>query len=178
MVAWRMLTGDSSTRPPTSTKASRDHTLLTSSAAVSARAKARGKEQVGSLGSGNHFLELQVVSKVFDTAAADALGLFEGQVGMHTNTMHTIHTMCSIPEMRAHTQRHTDTHGTQVVFMLHSGSRGLGHQVCTDFLGKKRKTSVKHASTTEIFLYSSPTHHSSLISGHGEGNEGSAHQGE
>ncbi len=66
--------------------------------AVSDRAKARGIRQVGSLGSGNHFLELQVVSDVTDERVAEAFELFEGQVCV----------------------------------MIHSGSRGLGHQICTD----------------------------------------------
>jgi len=67
---------------------------------VSDRAKDRGADQLGSLGGGNHFLEVQVVREVFDGPAAEAMGL---QVG-------------------------------QVCVMLHSGSRGLGHQVCTDHL--------------------------------------------
>ena len=65
---------------------------------VSARARERGSGQVGSLGAGNHFLEVQVVDTVFDEAIARAWGLFAGQVCV----------------------------------MIHSGSRGLGHQVCTD----------------------------------------------
>jgi tRNA-splicing ligase RtcB len=65
---------------------------------VGERALARGLHQVGSLGSGNHFLELQAVDAVMDDDAAAALGLHEGQVCV----------------------------------MIHSGSRGLGHQVCTD----------------------------------------------
>jgi tRNA-splicing ligase RtcB len=65
---------------------------------VSDRAIERGRSQLGSLGSGNHFLEVQVVEDVLDPAAAEVLGLFAGQVCL----------------------------------MLHSGSRGLGHQVCTD----------------------------------------------
>jgi len=64
---------------------------------VSARAKARGKNQLGTLGSGNHFLEMQVVDKIFDEKAAQAFGLQEGQMTI-----------------------------------MHCGSRGLGHQVCTD----------------------------------------------
>jgi tRNA-splicing ligase RtcB len=68
--------------------------------AVSDRAAERGGPQVGSLGAGNHFLEVQVVDEVRDAAAADAFGLFEGQV----------------------------------VVMIHTGSRGYGHQVCDDHL--------------------------------------------
>jgi len=67
---------------------------------VSARAKERGRPQIGTLGSGNHFLELQYVQRIEDEEAAQAFGLHEGQV----------------------------------VVLIHSGSRGLGHQVCTDFL--------------------------------------------
>jgi tRNA-splicing ligase RtcB len=67
-------------------------------AAVSERALARGLHQVGSLGSGNHFLEVQAVDRVVDETAAAALGLHRGQVCV----------------------------------MIHSGSRGLGHQICTD----------------------------------------------
>lgn len=67
---------------------------------VSPQAKQRGRGQIGTLGSGNHFLEVQVIDQVFDAAAAETLGLFAGQV---------------------------------VVF-VHCGSRGLGHQVCTDYL--------------------------------------------
>lgn len=67
---------------------------------VSSRAKTRGHDQLGTLGSGNHFLEIQVVEEVFDGARAQSFGL---QLG-------------------------------QVVVLMHSGSRGLGHQVCTDYL--------------------------------------------
>jgi len=70
--------------------------------ALSDRALKRGLTQVGTLGSGNHFLEVQRVSRVFADDLADALGLFEDQV----------------------------------VVMIHSGSRGLGYQVCDDFLGR------------------------------------------
>lgn len=65
---------------------------------VSSRAIERGLRQVGSLGSGNHFLEVQAVDAVYDTAAAAAMGL----------------------------------HQDQVCVMIHCGSRGLGHQICTD----------------------------------------------
>jgi tRNA-splicing ligase RtcB len=65
---------------------------------VSARAKERGHDQLGTLGGGNHFLELQIVERVFDERAAMALGLAEGRITV----------------------------------LIHTGSRGLGHQVCTD----------------------------------------------
>ena len=68
--------------------------------AISARAKERGLPQMGSLGSGNHFLEVQAVDAVYDEVAATAFGLREGQVCV----------------------------------MIHCGSRGLGHQVCSDYV--------------------------------------------
>jgi tRNA-splicing ligase RtcB len=68
--------------------------------AVSEHARARGLRQLGSLGSGNHFLELQVVDQVFDAETAARFGLHEGQLTV----------------------------------MIHTGSRGVGHQVCTDYL--------------------------------------------
>jgi tRNA-splicing ligase RtcB len=67
---------------------------------VSKHAKDRGRDQVGTLGSGNHFLELQKVSEIFDEKTAQSFGLFQDQV----------------------------------VLMIHCGSRGLGHQVCSDYL--------------------------------------------
>jgi tRNA-splicing ligase RtcB len=69
---------------------------------VSKRAKERGRPQVGSLGSGNHFLEVQYVQQIFDAVIAETLGLAEDQI----------------------------------VVLIHTGSRGLGHQVCTDFLAQ------------------------------------------
>jgi tRNA-splicing ligase RtcB len=68
--------------------------------AVSETARTRGRTQMGTLGSGNHFLEVQRVERVHDTAVAAALGLEEGQAAV----------------------------------MIHSGSRGLGYQVCDDAL--------------------------------------------
>jgi tRNA-splicing ligase RtcB len=72
--------------------------LYTENADVSQRALERGLRSLGTLGSGNHFLELQTVGNVVDRETADAWGLYQGQL----------------------------------VAMIHSGSRGLGHQVCTD----------------------------------------------
>jgi tRNA-splicing ligase RtcB (3'-phosphate/5'-hydroxy nucleic acid ligase) len=69
-------------------------------AQVSETARKRGLRQLGTLGSGNHFLEVQAVDEVFDPAFAETLGLAPGGV----------------------------------VVMLHTGSRGLGHQVATDFI--------------------------------------------
>jgi tRNA-splicing ligase RtcB len=68
--------------------------------AVSDKARRRGRDQQGTLGSGNHFVELQYVDEVYDRKAADTYGLRQGTVTV----------------------------------MVHSGSRGFGHQVCTDYL--------------------------------------------
>jgi len=67
---------------------------------VGPRAYQRGKDQLGTLGSGNHFVEVQVVQKILLPDVARELGLHEGQVTV----------------------------------MIHSGSRGVGHQICTDYL--------------------------------------------
>ena len=68
--------------------------------AVSQQARERGIRQLGSLGSGNHFVEVQVVDEVYDETVAGRLGL----------------------------------HAGGVTLMIHTGSRGMGHQVCTDFV--------------------------------------------
>lgn len=68
--------------------------------AVSREAKERGRDQLGTMGAGNHFVEVGYVDKIFDGAAAHALGL----------------------------------HQQQVVVLIHTGSRGLGHQVATDYI--------------------------------------------
>ncbi|MDG6996170.1 MAG: RtcB family protein [Nitrososphaerota archaeon] len=68
---------------------------------VSGEAKKRGSKALGTLGSGNHFLEVETVNKILDAEAARAFGISE------TN---------------------------QVCVLLHTGSRGLGHQVCSDYL--------------------------------------------
>ena len=67
---------------------------------VSDRAKERGREQIGSVGAGNHFIEVDVVDQIFNEEAATAMGLYRG---------------C-------------------LVLQIHCGSRGLGHQVCTDYV--------------------------------------------
>lgn len=67
---------------------------------VSRKAKERGRSQIGTLGAGNHFAELDVVDEIFDEEAAAAMGLFPGQI----------------------------------VVQIHCGSRGLGHQVATDYV--------------------------------------------
>ncbi len=68
--------------------------------AVSERARARGADQLGTLGSGNHFLEVDRIAEVYDAEVAEAFGLVPGQVALQ----------------------------------IHSGSRGLGYQVCDEFL--------------------------------------------
>jgi tRNA-splicing ligase RtcB len=79
-------------------------------AAVSERAKIRGHDQLGTLGGGNHFVEVQVVDTIFDDAAAAALGLFRDQITV----------------------------------LIHTGSRGLGHQVCSDYVRIMDETMALH----------------------------------
>ena len=67
---------------------------------VSKKARERGRPQVGTLGAGNHFIEVDEVTAIYDEKAARAMGLFEGQIA------------------------------TQI----HCGSRGFGHQICTDYV--------------------------------------------
>ncbi len=67
---------------------------------VPERARQRGRDQLGTLGSGNHFLEIQRVAQIHDSARAAAFGLFEDQVTV----------------------------------LIHTGSRGLGHQICTEYV--------------------------------------------
>ena len=79
---------------------------------VSERAKARGKKQLGSLGSGNHFLEIQYVDEIFDEKTTKVFGLKKNQI----------------------------------VYMIHCGSRGLGHQVCSDYLRDMERAFVQEVS--------------------------------
>lgn len=81
---------------------------------VSPRAMERGKQQLGTLGSGNHFLEIEVVEEIFDPVAAAAFGLAPGQI----------------------------------CILIHSGSRGLGYQVCDDYLARM----VKHMGEMNLNL--------------------------
>ncbi|MBI4208455.1 MAG: RtcB family protein [Deltaproteobacteria bacterium] len=67
---------------------------------VSVRARERGRPQLGTVGSGNHFVEVQYVDEIYDEATAHAFGLFKDQITV----------------------------------MIHSGSRGLGYQICDDYL--------------------------------------------
>ncbi len=78
--------------------------------AVSDRAFKRGHDQLGTLGSGNHFLEIQVVDEIYDKKIASVFNLFEGQLTV----------------------------------LIHTGSRGFGHQICDDFL-KEMGTKVKES---------------------------------
>jgi tRNA-splicing ligase RtcB (3'-phosphate/5'-hydroxy nucleic acid ligase) len=77
---------------------------------VSSRARERGKDQVGTLGAGNHFIEVDRVDQVVDETLARRLGLFENQV----------------------------------MVQIHCGSRGLGHQVCTDYVNLFQKAVRKY----------------------------------
>ena len=77
---------------------------------ISNKAYERGRAQQGTLGSGNHFLEVQYVDEIFDETAANSLGLFKDHVTV----------------------------------MIHTGSRGFGHQVCTDFLEVMERAVTKY----------------------------------
>ncbi|MEO9321275.1 MAG: RtcB family protein [Nitrososphaera sp.] len=83
-------------------------------ARVSDTARKRGAPQLGSLGSGNHFLEIQKVDKIFDEKAAAAMGI-EGQ--------------------------------GQLTVLIHCGSRGFGHQICTDYLRVSESALKKYGLT-------------------------------
>jgi tRNA-splicing ligase RtcB len=78
--------------------------------AVSPKAKKRGTNQLGTLGGGNHFIEVGEVVEVYDEAVAQQFGVFPGQA----------------------------------VLWIHSGSRGLGHQVCTDYVRKLQSAVTKY----------------------------------
>jgi tRNA-splicing ligase RtcB len=81
--------------------------------AVSKRARDRGRGQLGTMGSGNHFVEVERVERILDEAAAEALGL--------------------APD--------------RVVILIHTGSRGLGHQVCTDWVARMDRVMAAHGIT-------------------------------
>lgn len=83
-------------------------------AKISERAKKRGEDQIGTLGSGNHFLEVQKVAEIFDEKVAEIFGITKNQI----------------------------------VVLIHSGSRGLGHQVCTDYVNISLQAGTKYG----IFL--------------------------
>jgi tRNA-splicing ligase RtcB len=77
---------------------------------VTSTAINRGLDQIGTLGSGNHFLEIQAVDEIYDSEAAEIMGLKKDQVTV----------------------------------MIHSGSRGLGHQVCSDYLKVMQEAAAKY----------------------------------
>ncbi len=79
-------------------------------AKVSQRAKERGRGQVGTLGAGNHFIEIDVVEKILNDKAAQRIGLANGQIAVQ----------------------------------IHCGSRGLGHQVCSDYVKRFQKSIKKY----------------------------------
>jgi len=83
-------------------------------AEVSPKAKARGKNQLGTLGAGNHFLEIQFVDNIYDEIVAKTFGF---------------------------------TKRNQIAVMIHCGSRGLGHQVCSDYLRKMEEENPELADS-------------------------------
>ncbi len=82
----------------------------TDPSAISAEAYKRGKPQLGTIGSGNHFIEIDFVEEIYDPEAADAFGLRKDQI----------------------------------VVIVHTGSRGFGHQVCDDYIRKLSKAVTKY----------------------------------
>jgi tRNA-splicing ligase RtcB len=80
---------------------------------LSERALSRGRTQLGTLGGGNHFIEVDIISKVYDTKAASAMGLFEGEIAAQ----------------------------------IHTGSRGFGHQICTDYVRRLQSAVTKYGIT-------------------------------
>jgi tRNA-splicing ligase RtcB (3'-phosphate/5'-hydroxy nucleic acid ligase) len=92
---------------------------------VTDRAIERGRRQLGSLGSGNHFLEVQEVERVIDAGVAQRFGLAEGNVTV----------------------------------MIHSGSRGLGHQICSDHVDQMLRAMPRYGiSVPDRQLASAPVH--------------------
>jgi tRNA-splicing ligase RtcB len=77
---------------------------------ITKKAYERGSAQLGTLGSGNHFTEIQFVEEIYDERIANSLGLFKNQITV----------------------------------MIHTGSRGFGHQVCTDFLDIMQRAVKKY----------------------------------
>jgi len=77
---------------------------------ISKKAYERGKDQLGTLGSGNHFLEVQYVDEVYEPEIASAMGLFKNQITV----------------------------------MIHSGSRGFGHQICEDYVKEMLQAAKKY----------------------------------
>jgi tRNA-splicing ligase RtcB (3'-phosphate/5'-hydroxy nucleic acid ligase) len=84
---------------------------------ISQKAKGRGKNQLGTIGAGNHFLEIQEVEQIFDEKTAKAFGLEKGKICV----------------------------------LIHSGSRGLGHQTCSDFLKEcEKEYGINHLPDREL----------------------------
>ena len=77
---------------------------------VSSRAMERGRKQLGTLGSGNHFIEVDLVTEIYDEVAAEAMGLFAGELAVQ----------------------------------VHTGSRGFGHQICTDYVRRLQGAVAKY----------------------------------
>jgi len=77
---------------------------------VSEEAKKRGKKELGTLGAGNHFLEIQKVDEIYNKEKAEKYGIFKGQI----------------------------------VAMIHTGSRGFGHQIATDYIKLHKKAQEKY----------------------------------
>jgi len=77
---------------------------------VSKRAKERGRAQIGSLGAGNHFIEVDVVDQIYDDKSAQAMGLEEGYL----------------------------------VVQIHCGSRGFGHQICSDYVKELQRAVIRY----------------------------------
>ncbi len=86
---------------------------------VSKRARERGRPQLGTLGAGNHFVEIGLVDEVFDKAAAQAMGLAEGQITL----------------------------------MIHTGSRGFGHQICSDYVRELQREPYIHSLPDRDLAY-------------------------
>jgi tRNA-splicing ligase RtcB (3'-phosphate/5'-hydroxy nucleic acid ligase) len=80
---------------------------------VSQRAMERGRSQLGTLGGGNHFIEVDLITEIFDEAAARVMGLFRGELAVQ----------------------------------IHTGSRGFGHQICTDYVRRLQNAVTKYGIT-------------------------------
>ncbi len=93
---------------------------------ISAKAYERGEDELGTLGGGNHFIEIQKVDEIYDPSVGKAFGLFEGQL----------------------------------VVMIHTGSRGFGHQVATDYIRLMRDNLKSHnANLPDKQLINAPFYH-------------------
>ncbi len=94
--------------------------------AVSSKAYERGEDELGTLGGGNHFIEIQKVEEIYDERVAKVFGIFEGQL----------------------------------VVMIHTGSRGFGHQIATDYIKIMRDSLKKHnADLPDKQLINAPFYH-------------------